>query len=348
MIIFIDRDGTLIHEPENKLIANISQVVFKKDVFLGLQKLKRLGYEFVIVTNQDDLGTPENPEESYQEVNDFILTNLNAQGITIKAILTCPHAAGDKCNCRKPNTGLVAGNTKIQWTADTSFMVGDRQTDIEFSENLGIDGFLISSSYGWLQIANDIARIRRATSISRQTNETNINLSIIKDSKDIEIQTGIPFFDHMLEQLAKHSRIGMKLQCDGDLQIDEHHTVEDVAITLGQALNQISGNKVGIQRYAFILPMDESISHIAIDLCGRSNLIYEVEFERDQIGDFPTEMVEHFFKTLCDEARITLHIKTTGKNTHHMIESIFKGFGKCLGEALSVVSDDLPSTKGLL
>jgi imidazoleglycerol-phosphate dehydratase/histidinol-phosphatase len=347
-IVFIDRDGTLINEPDNGLISNLSEVVFKNGLFKTLQLLTAHGFKFIIVTNQDDLGTDKNPLENYNQINEFIIRNFNEHGIKIETILSCPHASEKNCSCRKPKTGLIDNLKDIHWDPDQSFMVGDRQTDIDFGSNLNIPSFLLSTDLTWVSIGSKIINGLDIT-VTRKTKETLVKLILSRNNKtSTSISTGMPFFDHMLEQLSKHSGLSMQLSCHGDLEIDEHHSVEDIAIVLGQAVLQLIGNKIGIKRYSYLLPMDESISYVAIDICGRSTLVFNAKFSRDIIGQFPSEMVEHFFKSFTDEAKISLHIKTEGINTHHMIESIFKSFGRCLGDAIRVESEDLPSTKGVL
>ncbi len=347
-VVFIDRDGTLINEPENGQISNISEVVFKNGVFKTLQLLANHGFKFIIVTNQDGLGTDKNPLKNYEQINEFIVRNFIEHGIKIESILTCPHVAEKNCSCRKPKIGLIEGLMDISWEAGQSFMVGDRQTDMEFGSNLNIPSFLLSNDQSWPLIGSKIIDGPDITVI-RKTNETEVKLILSRDSSgNTLITTGMPFLDHMLEQFSKHSGLSMQLSCKGDLEIDEHHSVEDIAIVLGQAVLKLVGSKIGIKRYSFLLPMDESISHVAIDICGRSTLVFDAKFNRDAIGQFPTEMIEHFFKSFTDEAKISLHIKTEGTNSHHMIESLFKSFGRCLGAAIKIDSEDLPSTKGML
>jgi len=347
MIIFIDRDGTLIQEPESEQINSIEEVLFMPYVFESLQKLSRFGFEFVIVSNQDNLGKKENPLDVYNNINKFIIDNFNAQDIFIKSILTCPHNAEENCSCRKPKIGLLE-NLPFSFDKQSSFVVGDRNSDIEFAKNIGVTGYLIGNETNWRSIANQILLTRPLITKNRTTKETNITINVLAVGENAIIDTGLPFFDHMLEQVSKHSGLPMSINALGDLHIDEHHTVEDTAILLGEVIKELVGNKVGIKRYDFLLPMDESISYVAIDYCGRSNLVFDANFDRPMIGNFSTEMVEHFFKSFCDSAGITLHIKNDGKNTHHKIESIFKAFGKCLGNAVSVVSEELASTKGSL
>jgi len=282
----------------------------------------------------------------------FILDTFASQGITFDAIFVCPHKKSDGCDCRKPSTNLVD-----QWVRDNavdlaqSAMIGDRKTDLDFADNLGIKGLKVlangEAAYSWPAIVRELTA-RRAT-IHRKTRETDILIKVDLDAEGpISAKTGIGFFDHMLEQLGKHGGFSMQLECLGDLHIDEHHTIEDCAIALGEALKAALGNKRGLHRYGFLLPMDEARAQVAIDLSGRAYSVFEGRFGREQVGTMPTELVPHFFRSLADSVGAAIHVSVVGDNTHHMIEACFKGVGRALREALRRDGHDLPSTKGTL
>ncbi|HWW19301.1 MAG TPA: bifunctional histidinol-phosphatase/imidazoleglycerol-phosphate dehydratase HisB, partial [Steroidobacteraceae bacterium] len=319
------------------------------DVIAPLLELKAAGYRFVMVTNQDGLGGERYPQQRFDQVQQFVLQLFGSQGIEFERIFICPHSEHEGCACRKPLTGLVTEYLQsIQLDRARSAMVGDRDTDLQFARNLGIRGFRVHPPQeSWPSIAH--ALLTRRASVHRKTRETDIAAEIELDSTaGCEIHTGIGFFDHMLEQLAKHGGFGLKLRCSGDLHIDEHHTVEDCALTLGEALRQALGDKRGIERYGFLLAMDESSAQVAVDLSGRPYFVFEGAFARDQVGALPTELVPHFFRSLAQSLGAALQITVRGENTHHMIEACFKGVGRALRPALRREGRDLPSTKGAL
>lgn len=348
-ILFIDRDGTLIDEPEDKQIDCVSKLKLKPNVIHALRKLTLVGYQLVMVTNQDGLGTISFPEHTFIAPHELLLEIFASQGIHFADILICPHFAEDRCQCRKPNIGLVLKYLKNnQLDFERSYVIGDRTTDLKFAENIGIKSIHYSNQ-DWFSIAKLILEQPRTATLKRQTKETNIIASINLSEPDfIDIHTGIGFLDHMIEQIAKHAGFSLQLRVQGDLNIDEHHTVEDTAIVLGSTLKKALGDKIGIQRYGFLLPMDEARAEIALDLSGRSHFIFQGNFNREMVGGLPTELVPHFFHSFADALGAALHIIVTGENAHHMVESIFKGVGRTLRQALTINGHELPTTKGLL
>jgi imidazoleglycerol-phosphate dehydratase/histidinol-phosphatase len=275
---------------------------------------------------------------------------FRSQGIVFDEVFICPHRADDACDCRKPRTGLLTGflaNTDLD--TEKSAVIGDRETDMQMAEKLGLRGFLISKDAGWAETCAALNGASRRATIERKTRETSIQAIVDLDAEaPISIDTGIGFYDHMLEQIAKHGGFSLQLQCIGDLEVDEHHTIEDTAICLGSAIRQALGDKRGIGRYGFLLPMDESEARVSLDLSGRAFLVFKGKFPRDQVGALPTELVKHFFHTLSDSLGAALHIKVKGENTHHMIEACFKSVGRALRQAIRLEGSALPSTKGTL
>jgi imidazoleglycerol-phosphate dehydratase/histidinol-phosphatase len=321
-------------------------------VFAALAELKKRGLRLVMVTNQDGLGTPSFPRPTFEAPQEFILQAFRSQGIEFDAVFVCPHLQADGCECRKPRTGLVEDFIRdSDVDPEGSAMIGDRETDLEFARNLGLRGLLVrkngSDSETWPEVVRSLTA--RRAHIERRTKETNIKVTVGLDATaPIRVATGIGFFDHMLEQLAKHGGFAMELTAQGDLQIDEHHTVEDCALALGEALRRALGTKVGIARYGFLLPMDEAEAKVAIDLSGRALARFEGRFNREQVGGLPTELVPHFFHSLAESLGAAVHVSVTGENTHHMIEACFKGVGRALRQAFRRESDELPTTKGVL
>jgi imidazoleglycerol-phosphate dehydratase/histidinol-phosphatase len=348
-ILFVDRDGTLIEEPADFQVDSLEKVRLLPHVMAALGELTQAGYRLVMVTNQDGLGSARYPQQHFDRVQQFVLHLFGSQGIEFERIFVCPHFEHDGCTCRKPLTGLVTDYLQsIQLDGARSAMVGDRDTDLQFARNLGIRGFRVRPPReSWPSIVQ--ALLTRRASVQRTTRETQITVEVELDSSaPCEIRSGIGFFDHMLEQLAKHGGFQLRLQCRGDLHIDEHHTVEDCALILGEALRTALGDKRGIGRYGFLLAMDESSAQIALDLSGRPYFVFEGHFGRDQIGALPTELVPHFFRSLAQTLGAALQITVRGDNTHHMIEACFKGVGRALRPALRREGQDLPSTKGSL
>ncbi len=349
-ILFIDRDGTLIEEPVDQQVDSIAKLKLQPQVIPALLSLQAAGYTLVMVTNQDGLGTSAFPTADFELPHHLLLDILQSQQIHITAVHICPHKPEDNCDCRKPKLGLVMDylrQEKIDFT--NSYVIGDRETDLIFAKNLGIRGIHYGKPYTWMEIVRELTMANRRATVSRITKETDITATVDLDHGDNNnIQTGIGFFDHMLEQLAKHGGFSLQIKVNGDLQIDEHHTVEDTALTLGQALRQALSDKRGIHRYGFLLPMDEALTEIALDLSGRPYFVFTGNFNREKVGELPTELVPHFFRSLGETLGANLHIKVTGENSHHMVECVFKGVGRALRMAMKREGHDLPSTKGTL
>lgn len=350
--LFIDRDGTLVEEPPDEQVDSLEKVRFMPGVFAALADLVDHGYRLVLVTNQDGLGTDAFPRSAFEGPQRFILETLRSQGIEFDAVFVCPHFKSDGCGCRKPETGLVeeyirAGGVDLS----TSAVVGDRDTDLQFAANLGVRGIRVrrdgTADETWPAAVQTLTA--RRAEVVRRTRETEIEVRVNLDSPTpVRIATGIGFFDHMLEQLAKHGGFALELSCQGDLRVDEHHTVEDCALALGEALRRALGSKRGIARYGFLLPMDEAQAQVAIDLSGRAYSQFSARFNRESVGGLPTELVPHFFRSLADALAAAVHVNVTGENTHHMIEGCFKGVGRALRQALRREDRELPSTKGVL
>lgn len=353
-VLFIDRDGTLIEEPPDEQVDSLAKLRLMPGVIPALLRLRDAGYTFVMVSNQDGLGTASFPEPAFREPHTFLRELLASQGIVFETELICPHFERDACACRKPKTALVDGYLRehdIDRAA--SCVIGDRETDLELARNLGIAGLRIGTGeddLDWPRIAQRLTTgAPRRAELARTTKETDITLALDLDRESpIQISTGLGFFDHMLEQIARHGGFSLQLTCKGDLHVDEHHTVEDCALALGQALRTALGDKRGIQRYGFLLPMDEALAQVAIDLSGRPYFVFEGRFGRDQIGQLPTELVPHFFRSLSESLGASLNLKVSGENTHHMIEACFKAVGRALRDAVRITGTELPSTKGML
>jgi imidazoleglycerol-phosphate dehydratase/histidinol-phosphatase len=351
-IAFLDRDGTLIREPPDEQVDRLDKVDLLPGGVPALLRLRDAGYEFVMVSNQDGLGTATFPDADFRTVQGFLLRLLESQGIGFRQIFICPHRRDEGCACRKPRTGLLTAflrDTPLDRGA--SVVVGDRDTDMELAANLGLRGLRLDPAArdGWAAIAHDLVDLPRTATVERVTRETRIRCRVDLDGDaPVAIQTGIGFFDHMLEQLARHGGFALDLACTGDLAVDEHHTVEDAALALGQALRQALGDKRGIGRYGFVLPMDEAQARIAVDLSGRAYSIFEGDLRRAEVGKLPTELVPHFFRSLAESLGAALHITVDGANAHHMIEACFKGTGRALRQAFARQGTTLPSTKGVL
>jgi imidazoleglycerol-phosphate dehydratase/histidinol-phosphatase len=352
-VLFIDRDGTLIEEPADKQVDALHKVRLVTGVISALQRLRDLGYRFVMISNQDGLGTSSFPQSDFEVCQDHTLALFASQGILFDEVLICPHWEDDGCDCRKPRTGLLTrflANTDLDMASCA--VVGDRGTDIQLAEALGIPGFQINNGeppLSWDDICNALVPGARTGEFARITNETSIRAAVNLDaSTPLLVDTGIGFYDHMLEQIAKHGGFSLNVRCDGDLNIDEHHTVEDTAICIGNALRIALGNKRGIARFGFQLPMDESEASVSLDLSGRPFSKFSGDFPRDHVGQMPTELVPHFFQSLADSLGAALHVSVTGSNSHHMVEACFKALGRALRQAIRLESDELPSTKGVL
>ena len=353
-IVFLDRDGTLNEETPDEQIDSLDKIRLMPGVVPALLALKQAGFGFVMVTNQDGLGTQSFPQERFDPAHQFILELLASQGIEFEAVCICPHFKRENCGCRKPGIGMVkeflAGNV-IDKTR--SYMVGDRDTDLEFAQNLGVQGLRIridgTAPETWPSIARRILEQARRAQVHRKTQETDIQVDVdLSREGPSSVATGVGFFDHMLEQIAKHGGFALNLKCSGDLHIDEHHTVEDCALALGTAMRQALGDKRGIARYGFLLAMDEAEARVALDVSGRPFFVWEGHFNRERVGELPTELVPHFFRSFAESLGAALHITVRGENSHHMVESCFKGVGRALRQAIRLEGSDLPSTKGTL
>ncbi|MEZ5468110.1 MAG: bifunctional histidinol-phosphatase/imidazoleglycerol-phosphate dehydratase HisB [Lysobacterales bacterium] len=350
-ILFIDRDGTLIEEPADEQIDSIEKFRLLPDVIVPLKRLADAGYELVMVSNQDGLGTSSFPEETFWPPQNLLLHILESQGIRFAAIRIDRHFAHEPSDTRKPKVGMMLDYLADPgWDRSRSAVIGDRDTDLQFAKNLGVAGIRCGpGGLSWPEIARQLLDAPRTARIERVTKETRIEVEVDLDSERApQISTGLGFFDHMLEQLGKHGGFGLTLKCQGDLHIDEHHTVEDSALALGQALRQALGDKRGIGRYGFTLPMDETLAQAALDLSGRAWFEFEGQFGREQVGGLPTEMVTHFFRSLCDTLGANLHLSVKGENTHHQIEACFKVVARTFRQAFRREGDTLPSTKGVL
>ncbi len=352
-VLFIDRDGTLIEEPADEQVDRIDKVKLLPDVIPSLLKLQAAGYELVVVSNQDGLGTASFPEADFLKTQNFIRDLFVSQGIHFAQEFFCPHFAYDNCACRKPKTGLLTEYLKQDLDLANSYVIGDRITDLQLADNLGINGIRLATKEhagdSWNEIAARLSQRKRSAEISRKTKETDITVRVNLDQETpVHIETGLGFFDHMLEQIARHGGFSLQLTCKGDLHIDEHHTIEDCALALGQALRTALADKIGIGRYGFLLAMDESLAQVAIDLSGRAYFVWEGQFGRDQVGQLPSELVPHFFRSLSDTLGAAINIKVSGENTHHMIEACFKGVGRALRQAFRIEGTELPSSKGML
>lgn len=362
-VLFIDRDGTLIVEPPiTYQVDTLEQLEFLPGVIRNLYFIKKnLDFEFVIVSNQDGLGTDSYPQENFENVQNKMLQTFRNEGIDFDEILIDTSFPEENKPTRKPNIGLLTKYLSDEYDLKNSYVIGDRESDMQLAKNLGCNGILINTSDNesndyktfdsWDKICDFLFAGERTFSINRTTNETDITIDLSIDGKGkTEISTGLIFFDHMLEQIGKHSGISLKINVKGDLHVDEHHTIEDTAIALGKAIAQVLGDKRGIERYGFCLPMDDCLCQTALDFGGRSWLIFDATFKRDYVGDFPTEMALHFFKSLSDAAHMNLNIKAEGDNDHHKLESIFKSFARALKMAIKrdIYNYNLPTTKGVL
>ena len=374
-VLFIDRDGTLIKEPADEQIDSFEKLEFYPKVFQYLSKIvKELDFEIVMITNQDGLGTAVYPEDSFWPVHNFVLKTFEAEGIVFKEQFIDRTFAKDNEATRKPNTGLLTKYFSQEYDLTNSYVIGDRLTDVELAKNLNakgiyindntnlgtdeitvnrgvLDDFIALESSDWEEIYNFLKVKERTGIITRNTNETKISIDINLDGTGkSSIDTGIAFFDHMLDQISRHGQMDLTIKVDGDLEVDEHHTIEDTAIALGEVFASTLGNKLGIERYGFSLPMDDCLAQVAIDFGGRNWLVWEATFKREMIGKMPTEMFLHFFKSFTDGAKCNLNIKAEGTNEHHKIEAIFKAFAKAVKMAVKRDLEKmiLPSTKGML
>ena len=361
-VLFIDRDGCIIVEPKSdKQGDSLEKLEFLPGVISALSEIrKKTDYKFVMVTNQDGLGTDSFPEDTFLPAQNKMLKTLEGEGIVFDDIFIDESKPEDKSPNRKPGTGMLGKYINGNYDLANSIVIGDRDSDVELAINLGAKAIQVANkknnaailnSTDWCKIAQFIISGSRKAEINRKTKETDINIKLNLDgSGKSSISTGLEFFNHMLEQISKHGLIDLEIKVDGDLKVDEHHTIEDTGIALGQAVTEALGSKKGIQRYGFLLPMDDCLAQVAIDFSGRNELVWNADFKREKVGDMPTEMFKHFFKSFTDSALCNLNIKAEGENEHHKIEAIFKAFAKSVRFATErdARNNDLPSTKGIL
>ena len=353
-ILFIDRDGTLIEEPADEQIDSFEKLKFTKGVFRNLAFIREhTDFEFVMVSNQDGLGTEAFPEDTFWPVHNFILQTLEGEGIKFDEILIDPHFPEGNAPTRKPNTGLVEKYmNNPAYDIANSYVIGDRETDRTFAQNIGCKSLILNNEgMSWEKIAEMLFAGERTAEVKRTTKETDIHIKVNLDGTGkCDISTGLGFFDHMLEQIGKHGMIDLTVHTKGDLEVDEHHTIEDTGIALGECILNALGDKRGIERYGYCLPMDDCLCSVALDFGGRPWLVWDAEFKREKIGEMPTEMFLHFFKSLSDAAKMNLNIKAEGDNEHHKIEGIFKALARSLKMAVrrDIYHYELPSTKGIL
>ncbi|MBQ7452191.1 MAG: bifunctional histidinol-phosphatase/imidazoleglycerol-phosphate dehydratase HisB [Prevotella sp.] len=353
-LLFIDRDGTLIKEPADEQIDSFEKLEFVEGVFRNLGFIrKNLDFEFVMVSNQDGLGTDSFPEDTFWPVHNFILQTLKGEGIEFDNILIDRHFPEDNHPCRKPGTGMLTEYIdNPEYDLANSYVIGDRETDAQLAANLGCKALILGKDdITWEKIAEILFAGERTAEITRTTHETDITVRInLNGTGKCDIQTGLGFFDHMLEQIGRHGMMDLYVRCNGDLHVDEHHSIEDTGIVLGECLLKALGDKRGIERYGYTLPMDDCLCQVALDFGGRPWLVWDAEFHREKVGEMPTEMFLHFFKSVSDAAKMNLNIKAEGDNEHHKIEGIFKAFARSIRMAVKrdIYHYQLPSTKGAL
>ena len=353
-ILFIDRDGTLIREPEDEQIDAFEKLRFTEGMFQHLGFIRRnLDFRFVMVSNQDGLGTPSFPEDTFWPVHNFIMQALEDEGITFDEQLIDRHFPEDNAPTRKPGTEMVEKYmNNPSYDIENSYVIGDRDTDEQLARNIGCKALILGrDGMTWAKIAELLFAGERTAEVKRTTKETDIYIKVNLDGNGhCDIQTGLGFFDHMLEQIGKHGMIDLTIHTHGDLEVDEHHTIEDTALALGECLLKALGDKRGIERYGYALPMDDCMCSFCLDFGGRPWLVWDAEFKREKVGEMPTEMFLHFFKSLSDAAKMNLNIKAEGQNEHHKIEGIFKALARALKMAIrrDIYHYQLPSTKGTL
>lgn len=372
--LFVDRDGTIIKEPTDYQIDHIDKLAFFPNVISALKLAhKVLGYQLVLITNQDGLGTESFPSKDFWPVQNLMIRTLESEGISFEKIAIDSSFPSENSPNRKPRTGMLTDIVSQGFNLENSFVIGDRYTDVELGKNLGIKSFLFNASQSgkdelneslqelshsialecndWNSITDFLKKLDRKITHQRKTKETDIEITLnLEGAGESEIYTGLGFFDHMLEQIARHGQLDLFIKCKGDLHIDEHHTIEDTGIALGEAFAKALGNKLGVERYGYCLPMDDALAQAAIDFGGRAWLMWDAKFKREKIGDMPTEMFFHFFKSFADGAKANLNLKASGFNEHHKIEGLFKAFAKAIKMAKKRDTEHLilPSTKGSL
>ncbi len=361
-VLFIDRDGTIVSETDDEKVDKIEKISFLPESLYYLRKIHdELDYSLVMVSNQDGLGTDAWPNEEFYPAHEFILRTLKSEGIHFDAIHIDEHFESENHPNRKPNIGMLTSYQTEDFDIKNSYVLGDRVTDVQLADNLGCKAIHIwnekithaaLTTESWKEIYEFLRIQERLITVTRKTNETDIEISLNLDGTgQTKIETGLSFFDHMLDQIGKHSSCDLEIKVKGDLEVDEHHTIEDTALALGEAFMKAIGNKKGVNRYGFLLPMDDSLAQVAIDFGGRPWIVWDAEFKREKIGDMPTEMFFHFFKSFSDAAKCNLNIKVTGDNEHHKIEAIFKALAKSIKMAVKRYIEEidlLPSTKGAL
>jgi imidazoleglycerol-phosphate dehydratase/histidinol-phosphatase len=350
-ILFIDRDGCLIQEPADEQIDSYAKLDLLPGVIAALQRCVAAGFELVMVSNQDGLGTASFPQETFDGPHALLLRILASQGIRFSEQLIDRSFPHEGLDTRKPGIGMLRHYLSDDgWSRAASAVIGDRETDLQLAENLGVRGFRVGpQGESWEQVAHRLLDAPRTATVQRNTKETRITVSVDLDrTAEPQVHTGLGFFDHMLEQIGKHGGFALELRCDGDTHIDEHHTIEDCALALGQALKQALGDKRGIGRYGFTLPMDEAQASAALDLSGRPYFVFEGSFPRERVGEVPTELVPHFFRSLCETLGANLQLSVRGDNAHHMVEACFKVVARTLRQAIRREGSELPSTKGTL
>ena len=367
-VLFIDRDGTIVVEPSDEQLDSFDKLEFVPGVFKALTFLRdHTDFEFVMASNQDGLGTPSYPEKDFYPTQNFILNTLKGEGVEFDDILIDPHFPEDNAPTRKPGTGMFGKYMTGEYDLAASYVIGDRATDVELARNLGCRAVLLQdnadslpsdlrsvcalASRDWWKVAEFIFAGERRASAHRATKETDILVELnIDGTGKCDISTGLGFFDHMLEQIGRHGGMDLTVKVKGDLYVDEHHTIEDTGIVLGECIRKALGDKRGIERYGYALPMDDCLAQVVLDFGGRSWLVWDAEFKREKIGEMPTEMFLHFFKSLSDAAAMNLNVQAQGDNEHHKIEAIFKAFARALKQAVrrDIWNYSLPSSKGVL
>ena len=353
-LLFIDRDGTIIEEPEDEQIDSFAKLKFTRGVFGSMAFIRQhLDFKFVMVSNQDGLGTDSFPEDTFWPVHNFILQTLESEGVTFDDIKIDRHFPEDNSPMRKPGTGMLTEYMDTEkYDLANSYVIGDRETDAQLAENLGCKALILGrDGMTWEKITEILFAGERKAQVRRTTKETDIDIRLnIDGTGRCDISTGLGFFDHMLEQIGKHGMMDLYIHTRGDLHVDEHHTIEDTALALGECLLKALGDKRGIERYGYCLPMDDCLCQVALDFGGRPWLVWDADFHREKIGEMPTEMFLHFFKSLSDAAKMNLNIKAEGQNEHHKIEGIFKALARALKMAVKrdIHHFELPSTKGML